>query len=45
VEIPNWVKWLALAGLIAWLITDPKGLGQFIGDLISGVVTTIKEAA
>ncbi len=44
-DVPNWVKWLALGAVIAWLVTDPRGLGQFVGDVISGLVTAIKEAA
>jgi hypothetical protein len=42
VDIPNWVKWLALAGLITWLVTDPAGLGKFVGDLVSGISTAFK---
>jgi len=39
VEIPNWLKWVALAGLILWLVTDPKGLASFLGDAWSSVMT------
>jgi hypothetical protein len=45
VELPPWVKWLALLGLIIWLVVDPKGLGQLIGDIISGIITAFRSAA
>lgn len=44
-ELPPWVKWLALLGLIIWLVVDPKGLGQLIGDIISGIITAFRSAA
>jgi hypothetical protein len=43
VEIPNWLKWLALGGLIVWLFTDPKGLASTVTDLWDGVHTFFKE--
>jgi hypothetical protein len=43
VEIPNWLKWLALAGLVIWLITDPKGLASFLGDAWDSVLTFFRE--
>lgn len=43
-EIPNWVKWLAVIGLVVWLITDPAGLGSFAAKLASGIGTAFKAA-
>lgn len=43
-EVPNWVKWAAVAGLIVWLITDPEGLGRFAADLAGGIGTAFKAA-
>lgn len=43
VEIPNWVKWAGLIGLVIWLITDPKGLATVVGNIGDGVVTFFKE--
>jgi hypothetical protein len=41
-HIPDWMKWLAVAGVIIWLITDAKGMGQFIKALFNGVVTVFE---
>lgn len=38
-DIPNWVKWAALIGVIIWLIMDPKGMASVVGDIVDGVVT------
>lgn len=43
-EIPNWVKWLAVAGVIVWLITDPASLGRFLADLAGGIGTAFRAA-
>ena len=38
-EIPNWLKWVALAALVVWLFTDPKGMASTVTDLWEGVQT------
>jgi len=43
VDVPNWVKWAALVGVVIWLMTDPKGMGGFISDVFNGMVTMFKE--
>lgn len=43
-EIPNWVKWFALAGLVVWVITDPASLGRFLADFAGGIGTAFKAA-
>jgi hypothetical protein len=43
VEIPNWLKWVALAGLLVWLFTDPKGLADFLGEGLDNLVTFFRE--
>lgn len=42
-EIPNWLRWAAILGLIIWLISDPKGMAQFITGLWDGVTTFFGE--
>jgi hypothetical protein len=39
VEIPNWVKWAAVIGLIIWLFTDPKGMASTVTGLWTGIRT------
>lgn len=43
-EIPNWLKWAAVIGLVVWLITDPAGLGAFARDVAEGIGTAFKAA-
>lgn len=42
-HIPNWIKWVAIAIVIVWLVTDPKGLASVVGDVFNGTVTFFKE--
>ena len=38
-EIPNWLKWVAIGGLVVWIFTDPKGLASVVTGIWDGVVT------
>lgn len=42
-EIPNWLKWVIVAGLILWLVTDPKGMADTATDIWDGATTFFKE--
>jgi hypothetical protein len=43
VDIPNWVKWAAVIGLVIWLISDPKGMAKVATSIWSGLTTFLKE--
>jgi hypothetical protein len=43
VEIPNWLKWVAVLGLIIWLITDPAGMAEVATSIWTGLTTFLKE--
>jgi hypothetical protein len=43
VEIPNWLKWVAVAAIIVWLFSDPKGMAHTVTELWDGVHTFFKE--
>lgn len=42
-DIPNWVKWAAVIGLVIWLISDPKGMAEVATSIWAGLETFLKE--
>lgn len=42
-EIPNWLKWVAVVGLVIWLVTDPRGMAAFVGGIWTGIKTFFGE--
>lgn len=42
-DVPNWMKWVAVAALVIWLISDPKGMAAFVSGFWDGVMTFFGE--
>lgn len=41
-EIPNWLRWTAVLGLVVWIFTDPRGLASVVTGIWTGAVTFFK---
>lgn len=42
-EIPNWMKWVAVGGAVISLVTDPRGMASFITGIWDGLRTFFGE--